>query len=409
MKRFKDVALGIVTAIGGFVDAGELITSAQAGAIFQWALLWVVPLCVVIATLYEAMAARVAMSSRRALFDAVRERMGFRLALIPLLAVCAVNLLTLVAEIAGMSYALEMATGRQFLIWVLPCTFALWLILWRGSFALIENGASTLGLFILVFVWTAWELHPPWREIGVAMWQPALHDQPWTLFVYSAIGLVGSYVAPYEILFYSSGAVEEGWDATYRWPNRLIAGLGNVFGGMVAASIIIVSALVLFPRGIKVDEIRTSSLGLVTALGTKGFWLFVAGALFCSLAAGLEVSLSATYAVTEYFGWHWKKDERPARSAMFHLVYLIFLVLAMAIIFSGLNPIKVTEAAMVFNAVALPLTLLPLLLVADDPRFARAPLTNGRLISRLGWIFFGLLTVVAILGVPLFFITGGGG
>lgn len=64
---------------------------------------------------------------------------------------------------------------------------------------------------------------------------------------------------------------------------------------------------------------------------------------------------------------------------------------------------------MVFNAVALPLTLLPLLLVADDPRFARAPLTNGRLISRLGWIFFGLLTVVAILGVPLFFITGGGG
>ncbi len=35
MKRFKDVALGMVTAIGGFVDAGELITSAQAGALFQ--------------------------------------------------------------------------------------------------------------------------------------------------------------------------------------------------------------------------------------------------------------------------------------------------------------------------------------------------------------------------------------
>ena len=72
MKKWKDVALGIITAIGGFVDAGELITSAQAGARFQWSLLWVVPLCVLLAILYEAMAARVAMSTRRALFDAVR-------------------------------------------------------------------------------------------------------------------------------------------------------------------------------------------------------------------------------------------------------------------------------------------------------------------------------------------------
>ena len=47
--------------------------------------------------------------------------------------------------------------------------------------------------------------------------------------------------------------------------------------------------LVLFPRGMDVDQIRTSAIGPMTALGVKGFWLFVAGALFCSMAAGLEV------------------------------------------------------------------------------------------------------------------------
>jgi Mn2+/Fe2+ NRAMP family transporter len=408
MNKLKDIALGVITAIGGFVDAGELITSAQAGAIFQWGLLWVVPVCVVIAIVYEAMATRVAMSTKRALFDAVRERLGFRLALIPLVAICAVNLLTLVAEIAGMSYALEMATGGRFLLWALPCTLVLWFILWRGSFSLIENGASILGLFILVFVWSAWKLHPDWSHIGVAMWRPDAHGQSLTLFVYSAVALVGSYVAPYEILFYSSGAVEEGWGPDYLWPNRIIAGFGNIFGGVVAACIIIVSALVLFPRGIRVEAISTSALGPVTALGVKGFWLFVAGALFCSMAAGLEVALSATYAVTEYFGWHWKKDEPPARSAMFHLTYIVFLIGALVIILSGLNPIKITEAAMVFNAVALPFTLLPLLLVAGDERFAPQPFTNGPLARTLGWFFFFLLTLVALIGVPLFFITGGG-
>jgi Mn2+/Fe2+ NRAMP family transporter len=147
----------------------------------------------------------------------------------------------------------------------------------------------------------------------------------------------------------------------------------------------------------------------VTALGARGFWLFVAGALFCSMAAGLEVSLSGTYAVTEYFGWHWKKDEPPVRSAMFHFVYMLFLAGALLVVLSPLDPIKITEAAMVFNAVALPFTLLPLLLAAGDPRFARPPTTNGKLASGLGWLFFVILSGVAVLGVLLFFLTGGGG
>jgi manganese transport protein len=409
MKKWKDVALGIITAIGGFVDAGELITSAQAGARFQWSLLWVVPLCVFLAIMYEAMAARVAMSTQRALFDAVRERLSFRLAAIPLVAVCLVNLLTLVAEIAGMAYALEMATGWRYLLWALPCTLALWLILWRGSFALIENGASALGMFILVFVWSMCVLQPPWHEISVAMWRPNPHGRPWTVLLYAAVGLVGAYVAPYEMLFYSSGAVEEEWTVAYRWPNRLIAGVGNVLGGVVAASIIIVSALVLFPRGMDVEQMRTSAIGPMTALGAKGFWLFVAGALFCSMAAGLEVALSATYAVSEYFGWHWKKDEPPANSALFHLVYMVFLALALVIVVSGLDPVQVTETAMVFNAVALPFTLFPLLLVASDPQFVDPSLVNGPMIHLVGWLGFGLLTLVALAGLLLYILTGGGG
>jgi Mn2+/Fe2+ NRAMP family transporter len=409
MKKFKDIALGVVTAIGGFVDAGELITSAQAGALFQWSLLWVVVVCVLLAILYEAMAARVAMGTNRALFDAVRERMGWRLALIPLLAVCAVNLLTLVAEIAGMAFALEMASGWSFLVWAAPCALLLWFILWKGSFSLIENGASALGMFILVFVWAALALRPPWGQVATQMWRPDPHGHSWTLLAYSAVGLVGAYVAPYEMLFYSSGAVEEEWGPDYLWPNRLIASIGNVLGGVVAACIIIVSAMVLFPQGIQVEQIRISAIGPVTALGMKGFWLFVAGALFCSMAAGLELALSATYAVTEYFGWHWKKDEPAARSAMFHLVYMLFLLGALGIVVSGLNPIKVTDMGMVFNAVALPLTLLPLLLVAGDRRYAPAPLTNGPIVRWLGWAGFAVLLVVAIAGVPLFIITGGGG
>ena len=42
MKRLFAVALGILTAIGGFVDIGDLVTNALVGARFGMSLAWVV-------------------------------------------------------------------------------------------------------------------------------------------------------------------------------------------------------------------------------------------------------------------------------------------------------------------------------------------------------------------------------
>jgi Mn2+/Fe2+ NRAMP family transporter len=127
------------------------------------------------------------------------------------------------------------------------------------------------------------------------------------------------------------------------------------------------------------------------------------------MAAGLETALASTYAVTEYFGWHWKKDEPPARSSLFHLVYMGFLAGAAILVLSTLDPIKVTESAMVFNAILLPVTLFPLMLVADDKRFAKPPFTNGPFARFAGWTLLALLTIAAPIGVVLYFVTGGGG
>ncbi|MBV9108396.1 MAG: hypothetical protein JO306_03190 [Gemmatimonadetes bacterium] len=44
MKRLGEVALGMVTGIGGFLEVGSIATSAQAGADFGYRLLWAVAL-----------------------------------------------------------------------------------------------------------------------------------------------------------------------------------------------------------------------------------------------------------------------------------------------------------------------------------------------------------------------------
>ena len=47
MKQFLQIALGILSAIGGFVDIGDLVFNTQAGATFGFQLLWVVVIGVI--------------------------------------------------------------------------------------------------------------------------------------------------------------------------------------------------------------------------------------------------------------------------------------------------------------------------------------------------------------------------
>src|SRR2546421_10612015 len=99
MGRFAAMALGVVTAVGGFVDMGELVTMSSAGATYHFALLWVVALGVVGAMSYAEMAGRIELVSQRTVFQVMRERLGFRLGLVPVLAVLVLNLVTLAAEV----------------------------------------------------------------------------------------------------------------------------------------------------------------------------------------------------------------------------------------------------------------------------------------------------------------------
>src|SRR5215210_9244181 len=107
MKKLFSIALGILAAIGGFVDIGDIVFNVSAGAMFGYQLLWAVVIGVGGIITYSEMCGRVAAVSKRAVFDAVRERLGFGVGLVALLAAQLVTFLTLAAEVGGMAIALQ--------------------------------------------------------------------------------------------------------------------------------------------------------------------------------------------------------------------------------------------------------------------------------------------------------------
>jgi len=149
MQKFAAVALGVVTAIGGFVDIGELVTLPAAGATYRFALLWVLALSVIGAMVYAEMAGRIELASQRAVFEVMRERLGFRLGVVPVLAVIALNVLTLSAEIAGIAFVLQLVVDVSYLWLLLPVVVGLLLFQWFGNWTLLEDVPSFLGLPLL--------------------------------------------------------------------------------------------------------------------------------------------------------------------------------------------------------------------------------------------------------------------
>src|SRR4051812_49968661 len=113
MKRYFSVALGVLTAIGGFVDIGDLVTNALVGSRFGLSLAWVVVVGIGGICVFAEMSGRVAAMSGRATFDLVRERLGARVGLLNLAGSMAVTFLTLIAEVGGVPLGPSLARDRD--------------------------------------------------------------------------------------------------------------------------------------------------------------------------------------------------------------------------------------------------------------------------------------------------------
>jgi Mn2+/Fe2+ NRAMP family transporter len=399
VSKLLEIALGLVTGIGGFLEAGSLATSAQAGAAFGFQLIWAVALGTICIAFLVEMAGRLAAVSKHTLPDAMRERFGIRFFTVPLVAVVLVSFLVLASEIGGVSLALQLATGIRFQWWAPVVAVAVWLLLWAHNFSLVEKGASLLGLVTLVFVVGALKLHAPLSEVGANL-LPSLPHQDAAQYWFMAVSIIGASVSPYLFYFYSAGAIEDHWDESYLGVNRLIAGLGMGFGGSIAVAVLAGAAMVFHSRGIQIDRYEQVPLLLAQPLGRWGFILFVASLGIACFGAALEIALQIAYLVAQGFGWKWGENIKPSHAARFSLVYTIAILLAGLLIFTGIDPLKLTIFSMALTALSLPVTVVPLLILMNDPAYLG---DNGNhWIANAAVLFISLLAcIVAIVAIPL--------
>jgi len=405
-----ELTLGIMTAVGGFVDISELVFAAKAGSLFGYALIWVFAVSTVGIMVFSEMSGRVAAVAKQPVFSLMRHRLGLKLGLVTLGASIIANLITCAAEIGGVALILNYLTGAPYMLMAIVMTIALIASIWVLPFKWIERTYGLLGLFMIVFAVALVANHPPWHQIAggfVPRVPKGLSTKELLTFGYFMVAIVSAVLFPYEVYFYSSGGIEECWGPKQLPTNRLTAIVGMGLGSLLAVSILANSALLFGPANVGPEVPGTAALEAAIPFGKSGLIIALLGMLFAVAGAAVETCMSNAYSIAQFFGWNWGRHKKPWEAPRFTLAWISLFLVALLIVLTGVDVMVLVEFAILFSILVLPLTYLPLLLLSGDRKYM-GQYVNGRLATTLGWFYFAIITIAALAALPLYFLTSGG-
>jgi Mn2+/Fe2+ NRAMP family transporter len=397
MSALLDLVLGVVTSIGGFVEAGSISTAAQAGSEFGFQLIWAIAGATVMLAMLVEMSGRLACVSKKSLAAAIRERFGMPFQAVPLAAELIIDTLLLAAEVGGVAIAIKLLTGVGFQWWIVPVGLAAWLVLWWCGFGVIEYGVGMLGLVTLSFVYAASQLHPDIADLR-ASFIPTPPTHHYARYGFLAVSILGATVSPYLLNFYSSGAVEEKMNESELWVNRTTAYFGMCFGGVVSMGVLVTSAMVLQRPHIIVDSYEQAALMFVPVFNRWAIALFALSLGIGCFGAAVEITLNAGYVFAQVFGWSWGANKPRRDAARFCVAYTGVMLAALAVGLLGFDPLRLTLISVALTVVIMPMVVLPFLVLMNDEKYVKqhtsGAIGNGAL--AMVTILAGLMALVVI-------------
>jgi Mn2+/Fe2+ NRAMP family transporter len=405
-----ELTLGIMTAVGGFVDISELVFAARAGSAFGYALIWVFAYSTVGIIVFSEMSGRVAAVAKQPVFNLMRHRLGLKLGLLTLAASIIANLITCAAELGGVALILNYLTGAPYMLMATALTAVMIASIWLLPFKWIERVYGLLGLFMLVFAAALVAIHPPWRQLAlgfVPQVPKALSTKELLTFCYFIVAIISAVLFPYEVYFYSSGGIEEGWTTKDLLTNRVTSILGMGLGSLLAIAILANAAQLFGPANVNPEIPGSAALEAAIPFGKWGLVLALLGMFFAVAGAAVETCLANAYSIAQFFGWIWGRHKKPWEAPRFTVSWIALFILALGIVLTGVDVMMLVEFAILFSILVLPLTYLPLLLLANDKKYMGKHV-NGRLARWLGWFYFAVIAAAAVAALPLYLATSGG-
>jgi Mn2+/Fe2+ NRAMP family transporter len=349
--------------------------------------------------------------ARKPVFELIRERLGYRLGVFTLISSTLLNIITCAAEVGGVAIALQFLVGVSNISMIILTLIAIGAIIWFISFDWIERIFGLFGLTLLIFTFAVFKLHPNWHAATAGL-VPSLHSggigASLITYLYFAVGIISSTIMPYEVYFYSSGGMEEGWKKEDIMVNKMVSVVGFSLGALLSISLLMIGAQFFKPLHIT-PLVHTTALQAVSSVyGQIGLYIALLAFIFVIGGSAIETCLSGAYNISQFYGWKWGVNNKKRKEVKhFTLSWIVMLIASFFVLLSGIDPVLLVEYSVIFSIIVLPLTYLPIMLVAQDKKIMKE-YASGLVGKISGWIYFIIVCILAIAAIPLMILSNSG-
>lgn len=384
---------GIITA-NVDNDAGGIATYSLAGAHFGYSLLWLLLPTTAALVVIQEMCARMGAVTGKGLSDLIRESFGLKVTFYVMIALFLTNLGNTVSEFAGIAAGMELFGVSRF-ISVPLAAVAVWLLIVKGTYRLVEKIFLVACLVYVAYPVAAFLAGPDWSAVGRGLVLPETSVSPESLTM--IVGLVGTTIAPWMQFYQQASVVEKGITRENYAFCRLDVIVGCVMAVAVAFFIVVACAATIHQQGLNIETAADAALALKPLVGEYASFLFAFGLCNASLFAACVLPLSTSYYICEGMGWELGVDKDFREAPQFFWLFTLSIVLgAGAILLPGAPLILVMYLSQVVNGMVLPFILVFMLLLVNDRRLM-GEAVNGPVFNAVAWITVAVMIALTLL------------
>ncbi len=374
-KRWRIRILLFLAVLGpGFItanvdnDSGGILTYSQAGAQYGHTLLWtMIPITLALIVVQE-MCARMGVVTGKGLSDLIREEFGLRVTFVVMLLLVVVNYANVVTEFIGITGSLHLFHVSKYFS-VPVCAALVWFLVVRGDYKRVEKIFLVASVVYIAYIFAGVLSQPSWHDALVAtVRMPKRTVWGNRAYIYMAIGVVGTTIAPWMQFYLQSSIVEKGIRVKDYAASRLDVIVGSFFTDIVAWFIIVACAATLYVHGMGAIQVASDAAEAMRPLaGDYAFVLFAFGLFNASLFAASILPLSTAYTVCEGLGLESGVDKSFSEAPFFYWLYTLLIAggAITVLLLPDAQLINVAILSQVLNGVLLPVVIILMLLLIN--------------------------------------------
>ncbi len=341
-------------------DAGSVLTAAQSGARFRYAL--VLPEICLIPVLYlvQEMTARLGLATGEGHGALIRRTFGARWAVLSAATLFVACVGALVTEFAGIS-GVGLLVGIPRWASTLASLGALGTLVLLGRYRRIEHVGIAIGALELLFLPAALLAHPHAGALLHDLSHPVVGDRPYFMLLAANVGAV---IMPWMVFYQQEAVIDKGRHGlglrSALRSARVDTAIGSVVTQLVMIAVVVAAGATLATRhtGTSLRNVGQIASALAPFVGRhNAFVLFGAGLIGAAVVAALVVMLAGAWGISEVLGWRHSLNDAPRRAAGFYSLALAGLLVGATLVLVVPNLVNLSVDVEVMNACLLPIVL----------------------------------------------------